>query len=62
MSNDAAAIQAKADLVTAYDNAAGRTPTTSFSAELGGQTLLDGVYAATAEGPLDGERDPDAGW
>ena len=40
--------QAKADLVTAYDDAAGRTPTDTFVAgdnQLGGQTLTSGVYA-----------------
>jgi hypothetical protein len=47
---DAAALQAKNDLVTAYDNAAGRTPTT-VGTELGGQTLTSGVYS-TQNGKL----------
>ena len=40
--------QAKADLVTAYDDADGRTPTQTFVAgdnQLGGQNLTAGVYA-----------------
>src|SRR5659263_197056 len=39
---------AKNDLTTAYNDAAGRTPTTTFVAgdnQLGGQTLTTGVYA-----------------
>ena len=42
------AFQAKADLQHAYDDAAGRTATTTFTAtdnQLGGQTLKSGVYA-----------------
>lgn len=38
---DVEALQAKIDLVTAYDDAAGRTPATSVATELGGTTLLD---------------------
>src|SRR5665648_88001 len=46
--NDTSAIQAKTDLVAAYLDAAGRTPTTTFTAtenQLGGKTLKSGVYA-----------------
>src|SRR5450756_2787010 len=41
---DAVALQAKNDLVTAYNDAAGRTPVTSIPTELGGTTLIPGVY------------------
>ena len=41
---DAVALQAKNDLTTAYNDAAGRTPFTSLPAELGGSTLIPGVY------------------
>lgn len=61
---------AKQDLVTAYDDAAGRTPVTTVPTELGGQTLTDGVYDSAdttfeitaGAGPLvlDGQGDPDA--
>ncbi len=42
--SDAEAIQAKTDLVAAYDDAAGRTPATAVDVELGGTTLQPGVY------------------
>jgi type VI secretion system secreted protein VgrG len=57
---------AKVALVTAYDDAAGRTPATTVSADLGGQTLVPGVYNSTAALALtgtltlDGQNDPDA--
>ncbi len=41
---DAVALQAKVDLVTAYNDAAGRTPVTQIPTELGGSTLTPGVY------------------
>ncbi|MGI8699932.1 MAG: ice-binding family protein [Nocardioidaceae bacterium] len=47
---DAVALQAQNDLTTAYNDAAGRTPATSVSGDIGGQTLGPGVYKA--EGPL----------
>lgn len=55
---------AKTDLITAYDEAAGRTPT-SVAVELGGTTLLSGVYASPTFGltgtlTLDAEGDPNA--
>ena len=46
--------QAEADLTTAYDDAAGRTPPTLVSADLGGQTLAPGVYKATSSMGLTG--------
>ncbi|MEX1995715.1 MAG: ice-binding family protein [Candidatus Saccharimonadales bacterium] len=61
---------AKQDLVTAYDDAASRTPVTTVLTELGGQTLTDGTYDSASTtfeitagaGPLvlDGEGNPDA--
>ena len=57
---------AKDDLVVAYDDAAGRTPVTTVSADLGGQTLKAGVYnSASSLGltgtlTLDAENNPDA--
>ena len=41
---DAVAIQAKTDLVTGYNNAAGQARDADSSSELGGQTLVAGVY------------------
>jgi len=70
---DAVAEQAKQDLVLAYDDAAGRTPTTTFAEtdnQLGGKTLTTGVYRfghadtanLTASQPLilDAQGDPNA--
>lgn len=45
---DAVALKAQADLKTAYNDAAGRTPVTTVSKDLGGQTLAPGVYKATS--------------
>jgi uncharacterized repeat protein (TIGR01451 family) len=65
--NDAVAIQAQSDLVAAYDDAAGRTPVTRISTELGGKTLKPGVYDSasgtfhiTGTLTLDAEGDPNA--
>ncbi len=44
-SADAAAAQAQADLTTAFNTAAGLTPTTSGLAELNGMSLTPGVYS-----------------
>ena len=60
--------QAKADLTTAYNNAAGEGPTSPVVADLGGQTLGPGVYnsasslALTGPSPLtlDGGGNPNA--
>ena len=43
--NDAPALQAQSDLTTAYNNAAGLTPTASGLAELNGMSLTPGVYS-----------------
>ena len=45
---DGVALQAKNALVTAYNDAAGRTPATTVATELGGQVLKAGVYNSTA--------------
>jgi hypothetical protein len=62
---DAVALQAQADLVTAYGTAAGLTPTAAITADLGGQTLVPGVYAGgalsiTGTLTLDAQGDPNA--
>lgn len=48
--NDAIATQAKLDLTTAYNNAAGRTATdiVTLSGNLGGLTLTPGLYKSTS--------------
>ncbi len=63
---DAQALQAQNDLVTAYDDAAGRTPVTRIPTELGGRVLKPGVYDSasgtfqiTGTLTLDAEGDPD---
>jgi hypothetical protein len=64
--NDAVAAQAQSDLTTAYNDAAGRTPSTSESGDLTGQTLTAGVYKSTSSlgltgtVTLDAQGDPDA--
>jgi len=62
---DALASSAKDDLVTAYNDAAGRSMTGAVTADLGGQTLLPGVYRGPTLGltgalTLDGAGDPNA--
>jgi len=63
---DAVALQAKNDLVTAYDDAAGRAVTSSEPVELGGLTLGPGVYdtggvlGLTGTLTLDGKGDPNS--
>lgn len=64
---DAVASKAQEDLVTAYDDAAGRIPVDIIPTELGGTTLLPGVYASnsgtfeiTGTLTLDAKGDPDA--
>ena len=67
---DAVALQAKNDLVTAYDDAAGRTPSTAVTGGvLGGQTLVGGVYNSdgaifdlTGTLTLNGQNDPSSVW
>jgi len=63
---DAVAIKAKDDLVTAYNDAAGRTPVTTIPSELGGTTLkpgtydsADGTFQITGKLTLDAQGDPD---
>lgn len=62
---DAVAIKAKDDLVTAYNDAAGRTPITTIPSELGGRTLTPGTYVSedgtfqiTGKLTLDAKGDP----
>jgi hypothetical protein len=51
---DAVTQQAKTDLVTAYNNAAGQGPTSPIAADLGGQTLVPGVYNSASSIGLTG--------
>lgn len=58
---------AKNDLVTAYNDAAGRTTTSTVGTELGGTTLTDGTYDSaagtfgiTGTVTLDGQGNPNA--
>jgi uncharacterized repeat protein (TIGR01451 family) len=63
---DAVAEQAKVDLVTAYDDAAGRPVSSAVPVDLGGLTLGPGVYSSggvlsiTGTMTLDAQGDPDA--
>jgi type VI secretion system secreted protein VgrG len=62
---DAVTQGAKPDLVTAYNDAAGRLPASQVQVELGNTTLLAGVYTSPTFGltgtlTLDGQGDPDA--
>ena len=63
---DAVAVQAKTDLVGAYNDAAGRPVTNSVAVELGGRTLGPGVYSSggvfgiTGTLTLDAHGDPNA--
>lgn len=47
-SADAAALIAKGDLTTAYNDAAGRTPAQTIAKQLGGQVLTPGVYRSAS--------------
>ncbi|HEY0817034.1 MAG TPA: ice-binding family protein [Pseudonocardia sp.] len=60
-SADAVAAQAQADLTTAYNDAAGRTPADAVTTDLGGQTLAPGVYKAASSMGLTGTVTLDAG-
>lgn len=51
---DAVTQGAKTDLVTAYNSAAGQTPATVIAADLGGQTLVAGVYNSASSIGLTG--------
>lgn len=63
-----AALQAQTDLTAAYVDAAGRSLNASTTAELGGITLVGGVYAGPSKAPLtltgaltlDGAGDPNS--
>jgi uncharacterized repeat protein (TIGR01451 family) len=63
---DAVTQGAKTDLTTAYNDAAGRIPATTVSGDLGGQTLVPGVYKSasslgiTGTLTLDAQGDPNA--
>jgi LPXTG-motif cell wall-anchored protein len=66
---DAVALQAKSDLVIAYNDAAGRTGAVVPGGALGGQTLVGGVYNAggvtldlTGTLTLDGANNPNSVW
>jgi len=65
--NDDVALTAKNDLITAYNDAAGRSVTKTIPRELGGQTLTPGVYTSLEKDfllngilTLDAQGDPDA--
>jgi hypothetical protein len=64
---DSAAVQAQADLTTAYDDAAAQPATATIPTELGGTTQTPGVYDSAAGTfgitgtlTLDAQGDPDA--
>jgi cell division septation protein DedD len=57
---DAVTQSAKNDLVTAYDSAAGQGPTVPISGELGGMTLVSGVYNSASSLGLTGTLTLDA--
>lgn len=57
---DSAALQAKQDLTTAYDTAAGQPADASVSADLGGHTFTAGTYNAASSLGLTGEVTLDA--
>ncbi|MCR2763558.1 ice-binding family protein [Microbacterium sp. zg.B48] len=65
-SADAHAAQAKVDLVTAYNSAVAQPLGETISADLGGRTLLEGVYTSGSSMALTGEvtlnGDADAVW
>ena len=54
-------IQAKTDLVTGYNNAAGQARDADSSSELGGQTLVAGVYGTDSSLGLTGTVTLDGG-
>ncbi len=63
---DTTAAQAQADLVTAYNNASNQTSTATIVGDLGGMTLVSGVYTSassvslTGTLTLDGQGNPDS--
>jgi hypothetical protein len=58
--HDAVAAQAQHDLVTAFDDAAGRAPATAVAGDLVGRTLAPGVYRSTSSLGLTGTVTLDA--
>lgn len=58
---DAVTQSAKNDLVTAYNTAKGALPPTLVTADLGGMTLVPGIYQATSAMGLTGALTLDAG-
>ena len=54
------ALQAKNDLVTAYNDAAGRSSTATVSGDLAGRTLTPGVYTSASSLGLSGQLTLDA--
>jgi hypothetical protein len=64
--NDAVASQAKSDLVIAYNDAAGRSSTSTVAGDLAGRTLTSGVYTSASslglsgDLTLDGQNDPNS--
>jgi hypothetical protein len=66
---NAVALQAQTDLTAAYLNAEGRTPLPPVACDLGGETLVAGVYTVddctmqlTGTLTLNGQNDPNAVW
>jgi hypothetical protein len=59
--DDAVAVQAKSDLVTASTNAAGQPCTSTLTGDLGGRTLTPGVYCFTSSAQLTGTLTLDGG-
>jgi hypothetical protein len=57
---DGVALQAKNDLVTAYNDAAGRSSTETVSGDLAGRTLVSGVYTSASSLGLSGALTLDA--
>ncbi|WP_406271461.1 ice-binding family protein [Nocardia sp. NBC_00881] len=57
---DAVAVQAQTDLTTAYNDAAGGTPAIGVPADIGGLTLVSGVYNTAAAMGLTGTVTLDA--
>lgn len=57
---DAVALQAQSDVVTAYNDAAGQAADASIAGDLGGLTLLGGVYNAASSIGLTGTLTLDA--
>ena len=58
---DSAAAQARSDLTVAYNDAAGRAVTSSFTGDLKGKTFTKGVYKTTAALALTGTLTLDGG-